>query len=175
MIRLVAANVCLVLLKHLGSSLEKILQAESKKRQQQQQRAGGGQLLEMLRRASLFSDGPSGQSSPLRPTAKDFFCEPKYPSPLSKSSEKVDRRSDNEYFLSTKEMFSLPQLHRLKKLGSGTFSDVFLVQHTLTSKFYALKGAFCCSLTSANLISACIGSTEQEGRGTETTGRMLVF
>lgn len=36
-------------------------------------------------------------------------------------------------------MFELDQLDKLRKLASGTFSDVYLVQHYYTTKHYAMK------------------------------------
>lgn len=136
--------------QHLGDSLEHLLQAEAKKRrqqQQQQQHSGGGMLMEKLRRVSLFSTSPSaGSTSPssltsLSPsTTKTLSTESNSQSPPCRSRNGTNRMADNEYFLSTRSMFSLHQLHRLKQLGNGTFATVFLVQHTVTNKFYAMKG-----------------------------------
>jgi len=37
-------------------------------------------------------------------------------------------------------MFSLSQLQILHELGVGTFAKVYLVQHSVSSKLYAMKG-----------------------------------
>ena len=105
-------------------------------------------LMEKLRRVSLFSPSPSaGPTSPSSltssPSSQSAAKSPSFEGSIqspARSRSGANRVADNEYFLSTKSMFSLHQLHRLKQLGSGTFGTVFLVQHTVTNKFYAMKG-----------------------------------
>lgn len=87
---------------------------------------GGGRFLSSLRRVSdsMFSTSPT--SSPAAPLtrAKSLGASPK---------------GLNTLFSSTNAMFELGSLERVKKLASGTFGTVYLVQHIMTSKFYAMK------------------------------------
>jgi CRP-like cAMP-binding protein len=87
--------------------------------------AGGSRFLTSLRRVSdtLFSTSPSASPAPALTRAK------------SMSSPKTQ----NALFSSTNAMFDLSSLERVKKLGVGTFGTVFLVQHIMTNKFYAMK------------------------------------
>jgi len=124
---------CLVLSRsdfqeHLGTIEE--VNEEARRRKEAALRpkggdAGGSKFLSSLRKVSesFFSASPT--SSPTQTLAR------------AKSMGNV--KGTNALFSSTNAMFDLGSLERVKKIGSGTFGTVFLVQHIMTNKLFAMK------------------------------------
>lgn len=127
-------TVCLVLSRadfnELLGPLEEV-NAEARRRKEAVNRpkgdgSGSGRFISSLRKVSnsLFTSSPT--SSPPGPG-------------IARSKSLNAGKSSNALFSATNAMFDLGSLERIKKLGSGTFGTVFLVQHIMTNKYYAMK------------------------------------
>jgi CRP-like cAMP-binding protein len=128
-------TVCLVLSRadfnELLGPLEEV-NAEAKRRKEAASRskgdvAGSGRFISSLRRVSnsIFNTSPSSS-----PGGQGL---------ARSKSLGAGGKSANALFSSTNAMFDLASLEKVKKLGTGTFGTVFLVQHIMTNKYYAMK------------------------------------
>lgn len=120
---------CLVLSRAdfnaLLGPLDELLQAEAKRRQEMQvlvdrRKSGAGSMLGRLGRSLSDTFSTGGASSERR------------------DSITGDTKLSGVY-ASTNGLFRLAHLEKIRKLGVGTFGTVYLVQHTPSSKMYAMK------------------------------------
>ena len=109
------------------------LNEEAQRRKELAQRSKAGDSGSRRFMSSLFkvSDSIFGSSPSSSPSQSSSLARKKSLSPNPKTQ--------NSLFSSTSAMFELSSLERVRKLGTGTFGTVYLVQHIMSSKFYALK------------------------------------
>jgi cGMP-dependent protein kinase len=111
--------------------LDALIKAESKRRAEMLANANSpsSPLLSRLRSlsSSMFGGGGTNASSPVGAAGS------------SKNSSSRARKSTSAEFISTSALFDIDALEKVKRIGSGTFSEVFLVRDALSDKQYAMK------------------------------------
>jgi cGMP-dependent protein kinase len=135
---------CLILSREkfieLLGPLDALLQVEAQRRSEMQK------MVERRRSSlvggsgssgSLFGRIFSGSTTSSTASAASSGSAASGTSPSSASG--ILPTSNSGLYATTNALFKLQHLERIRKLGMGTFGTVYLVQHTPSSKFYAMK------------------------------------